>query len=102
VQVPVDPKEYSVIPVQRLCRNGCLPLQPLRNASQAEPAPDSDPGWQSNIFNMNSRTIDYDKIFIPARDSITAQEERGQVFAWLLAQVKSCYMLMCGFVKDAS
>jgi hypothetical protein len=30
------------------------------------------------------------------------RRKRGQVFAWLLAQVKSCYMLMCGFVKDAS
>ena len=47
MQVPVDPKKQFVIP---------------------------DPDRESrNIFNIISQTIDYDKIFIPARDSFTAR-----------------------------
>ena len=48
MQDPVDPKVYSVIP-------------------------DHD-RESRNIFNIISQTIDYDKIFISARDSVCLRE----------------------------
>jgi hypothetical protein len=54
VQVPVDPKKQFVIPDHD---------QPARRMQ----------GESGNIFNIISQAIDYNKKFIPARDSVTAR-----------------------------